>query len=55
MKERTLVLVVYERETIDTIGEDIPEPIRHVPIKTRPTVHRPLPETFNKLARWAAQ
>ena len=55
MKERTLVLVVYEREIIDTTGDAVEEPIRHVPIKVRPTVHKPLPEAFNKLARWAAQ
>lgn len=56
MRERTLVLVVYrERETIETTGEEVSEPVRHVPIKVRPTVHKPLPEAFNKLARWAAQ
>lgn len=50
-----LVLVVYERETIDTSAEVVEETVRHIPIKTRPTVHKPLPEAFVKLAKWAAR
>jgi hypothetical protein len=56
VKEKTLLLVVYrERETIDTTGEAVQEPIRHLPITVRPTVHKAMPEAFVQFARWVAQ